>query len=45
MDCHEPDTYYLGISTFGDILFADSLHHYNFQQYADEHVLSLAVWD
>ena len=33
-----------GIKTWGDILFADSIHHYNFQR-ASERVSSMVVWD
>ena len=33
-----------GIMTKGDIMFADSLHHYNFQRFL-EGVSALAVWD
>ncbi len=33
-----------GIMTSGDILFADSLHHYDFQRYK-ERVSSMSIWD
>ena len=33
-----------GIMTWGDILFADSLHHYNFQRFK-ERVSAIAIWD
>ena len=34
----------MGVWTKGDILFADSLHHYNFQHFK-ETVSALAIWD
>ena len=33
-----------GIMTWGDILFADSLHHYNFQHFKEK-VSAMAIWD
>ena len=33
-----------GIWTKGDILFADSLHHYDFQRYKEQ-VSAMAIWD
>ena len=33
-----------GIMTGGDILFADSLHHYNIQRFAEQ-VSAMAIWD